>query len=156
MILLYMSLLVPPISPYKTRKKLFSMFHKSVVYNISDFSKMIMHDVKIVNAVVFELSKSILFSLLQKYQKSVESEISQNVSDSVSNLDQEILMSIVGYVLHSLKKSSKKKCKAANHVKMSSIIESLSMKNSLSCKSFVSRHKECMEKINRGGLNYSF
>ena len=104
---------------------------------------MIMHDVKIVNAVVFELSKSILFSLLQKYQKSVESEISQNVSDSVYNLDQEILMSIVGYVLH-----SKKKCKAANHVKMSSIIESLSMKNSLSCKSFVSRHEECMEKIN--------
>ena len=90
------------------------MFHKSVVYNIFDFSKMIMHDVKIVNAVVIELSKSILFSLLQKCQKSVESEISQNVSDSVSNLDQEILMSIVGYVLHSLKKSSKKKCKAAN------------------------------------------
>ena len=117
---------------------------------------MIMHDVKIVNAVVIELSKSILFSLLQKYQKSVESEISQNVSGSVSNLDQEILMSILGYVLHSLKKSSKKKCKAANHVKMSSIIESLSMKNSLSCKAFVSKHKECMEKINRGGLSYSF
>ena len=132
------------------------MFYKSVVYNISDFSKMIMHDVKIVNAVVIELSKSILFSLLQKYQKSVESEISQNVSGSVSNLDQEILMSLLGYVLHSLKKSSKKKCKAANHVKMSSIIESLSMKNSLSCKSFVSKHKECMEKINRGGLSYSF
>ena len=117
---------------------------------------MIMHDVKIVNAVAIELSKSILFSLLQKYQKSVESEISQNISDSVSNLDQEILMSIVGYVLHSLKKSSKKKCKAGNHVKMFSIIESLSMKNSLSCKSLVSKHKECMEKINRGGLNYSF
>ena len=98
--------------------------------------------------------KAFCFPYFKKYQKSVESEISQNVSDSVSDLDQEILMSIVGYVLHSLKKSSEKKCKAANHVKMSSIIESLSMKNSLSCKYFVSRHKECMEKINRGGLNY--
>ena len=43
-------------------------------------------------------------------------------------------MSIVGYVLHSLKKSSKKKCKAANR---ENVIKSLSMKNSLSCKSFV-------------------
>ena len=76
MILLYMSYISSSNKSLQVMKEsIFSVFHKSVVCNISDFSIMIMHDVKIVNAVVIELSKSILFSLLQKYQRSVESEV---------------------------------------------------------------------------------
>ena len=135
------------------KEQICHQFHLDIVNRISMIAGQFKStfSARIVTATVLEICTNVVIYFIKKKSSDLAENNSVTVESELSDTDQQILMYIAGYILFSLKKTSRKFKSNSKHSKMSSLISKFLVSNNKN-KSFVSRHKEWVEKVSRGGL----
>jgi hypothetical protein len=140
------------------KEAIFSKFHLLIVNEISKLfvtleSYRSKFSNKILTGTILELCEHVLQNIITRKQCCLQ-ENSKRADENLSDTDQQVIMYISGYILHSLKTLSKRFESSSSKFKlMSGIINNVLCSNK-NCKTstFVSKYKMWTEKVDRGGL----
>ena len=98
---------------------------------------------------MLEIAVNCIYCIINEKQSVLSETLKISEKQTMSDSEQEILMYISGYILHSLKKMAKR-FKTTYHQEVSVLIHHLV--SSQNTQTFVSKFKKWTEKLNRGGL----
>jgi hypothetical protein len=142
------------ISLAQMKEAIFSKFHVSVVMQLSslllELGCQFEFPDNIVKMTILEICENVIKFVSMRKQCVIDSEMSK---ENLSNSEQQILMYISGYILHSLQKMCNK-IKSKNYYEMNVLIRnvlSISHKTPQPA-TFVSKYKKWTETLDRGGL----